>query len=251
MVASRRRVLTRVSGSGLSWLVDERAAAVGVAVSFHDRRGGRSRPPFDTLNLALSTGDDRDDVAANRGAVARAAGWSVESLALAKQIHAADVIEVSAGSPAPVGHADILATNVPGVVLGILSADCVPVALRGRRGVAMVHAGWRGLVAGAIEAGIAAIGPVDAAWVGPSIHACCYEVSDDVIDAFRGAGLPVAGERRVDPGRAASFALRRAGVDDIAATEECTSCDPRYFSYRRDGVTGRQGSFVSLLPAAP
>jgi purine-nucleoside/S-methyl-5'-thioadenosine phosphorylase / adenosine deaminase len=114
----------------------------------------------------------------------------------------------------------------------------------------MVHAGWRGLVAGAIEAGVAAVGPVTRAWVGPSIHACCYEVSTEVLDAFAAAGLPRAGDDRVDPGRAATFALRRAGVHAIAATDECTSCDRRYFSYRRDGLTGRQGSFVMLQDTA-
>jgi len=245
-----RSALTRVAGSGISWLGDDGARDHGVAISFHDRAGGTSAPPFDTLNLAYSVGDDRAHVAENRARVASSAGWDVTALALAKQVHGADVIEVDRGSPAPVGHADVLVARVPGVVIGILSADCVPVALAGERGVAMAHAGWRGLVAGAIEAGIAAVGPVRAAWVGPSIHACCYEVSDDVIGAFRSAGLPVAGPDRVDPGRAAVFALERAGVEHVASTDECTGCDPRYFSYRRDGLTGRQGSFIRRLDGA-
>lgn len=227
-------------------LTDPGAAEAGVSVWFHDRVGGTSKAPFDTLNLAMSVGDDRDDVAANRERAARAGGWSTESLALAKQVHEAGVIEVTNGSPVPVGQADVLVARVPGVVVGILSADCVPVALKGERGVAMVHAGWRGLVAGAVDAGVAAVGPVEHAWVGPSIHACCYQVSRDVVDAFTRAGLPVAANDRVDPGRAAVFALRRAGVRSIASTDDCTSCDSRYFSYRRDGLTGRQGSFVTL-----
>jgi YfiH family protein len=247
MDKSSRRSLARAARGGLTWLVDERAGDVGVAVSFHDRLGGGSAPPFDTLNLAMSVGDDPASVRANRERVGRAAGWPVSSLALAKQVHEAGVIEVAAGTDEPVGHADVLVTDVPGVVLGILSADCVPVALKGKRGIAMVHAGWRGLVAGAIEAGVEAVGPVDAAWVGPSIHACCYEVGGEVVTAFRSAGLPVADERHVDPGRAAAVALRRAGVPSIASSEDCTSCDPRYFSYRREGLTGRQGSFVSLI----
>ena len=218
-----------------------------MAVAFHDRVGGSSASPFDTLNLALSVGDHPDDVAANRELVAAAGDWEVSSLALAKQVHGADVIEACAGSAHPLGDADVLVARVPGVVIGILAADCVPVALRGPGGVAMVHAGWRGLVAGAIEAGVDALGGADAAWVGPSIHACCYEVSGDVLDAFRAAGLPAAGPDRVDPGRAAQHALRRAGVDAIMSTDECTSCDTRYFSFRRDGRTGRQGSFVRLL----
>ena len=83
--------------------------------------------------------------------------------------------------------------------------------------------------------------------MGPSIHACCYEVGPEVVDAFAAQGLPVAAPDRVDPGRAAMVALRRAGVEDIEAITDCTSCDTRYFSYRRDGVTGRQGSFVGLV----
>lgn len=244
------RLLRRFAGAGLSWLGDDGARELGVAVTFHDREGGASEAPFDTLNLAYSVGDERAAVTVNRERVGRAAGWDVSALALAKQVHGADVIEVRAGSAAPVGHADVLVTRVPEVVIGILSADCVPVALAGERGVAMAHAGWRGLAAGAIEAGVAAVGPVRAAWVGPSIHACCYEVSDDVIDAFEAAGLPVAGHDRVDPGRAAVFALRRAGVERVQATDECTSCDRRYFSYRRDGLTGRQGSFIHIVGGA-
>jgi YfiH family protein len=234
---TERVMLQRVAAAGLTWLGDRAARSHGVEVSFHDRAGGASDPPFDTLNLAYSVGDDRSHVGDNRTRVASAAGWDVSALALGKQVHGADVIEVSEGRAAPVGYADVLVARVPGVVIGILSADCVPVAL----------AGWRGLVAGAVEAAVDAVGPVRAAWVGPSIHACCYEVSDDVVSAFRATGLPVASADRVDPGRAAEHALRRAGVHDVTTTDECTSCDPRYFSYRRDGLTGRQGSFIRLL----
>jgi YfiH family protein len=249
-VSPDRFALHRFSDAGISWLGDRGARAHGVGVSFHDRVGGTSDPPFDTLNLAYSVGDDRARVAENRTRVASAAGWDAGALALAKQVHGAGVIEVNERSPAPVVHADVLVTRVPGVVIGILSADCVPVAVAGERGIAMAHAGWRGLVAGAIEAGVAAVGPVRAAWVGPSIHACCYEVSDDVTSAFGSAGLPVAAADRVDPGEAAVFALERAGVENVAYTDECTSCDERYFSYRRDGLTGRQGSFIRLLDGA-
>lgn len=244
-------MLQRVTRAGLSWLGDPGAARHGVDVSFHDRAGGVSVAPFDTLNLAYSVGDERPHVTENRARVASAVGWEVSALALGKQVHGADVIEVNEGRAAPVGYADVLVTRVPGVVVGILSADCVPVAIAGERGVAMAHAGWRGLVAGAVEAAIDAVGPVHAAWVGPSIHACCYEVSDDVTSAFRAAGLPVAAEDRVDPGRAAQHALRRAGVQEVVATDDCTSCDARYFSYRRDGLTGRQGSFIRMLAGGP
>jgi polyphenol oxidase len=145
------------------------------------------------------------------------------------------------------GEADGLVARGPGPVLGILAADCAPVTLAGARGVAILHAGWRGVVAGVVEAGIDAVGPVWAAWVGPSIHECCYKVGPDVIAAFKSRDLPVAGADRVDPGRAAGEILRRDGVDAVFVSDECTHCNAQHFSHRRDGVTGRQGAFVALV----
>lgn len=219
-------------------------------MAFADRGGGVSEAPYDSLNLAVRVGDDRSAVMENRRRVAQAAGFDPGRLVLARQVHGADLIEVGSGDTGVVGEADGLVVRAPGPVAGILAADCAPVVIAGERGVAIVHAGWRGLVAGVVERGVAAVGPATAAWIGPSIHACCYEVGPEVIAAFRSAGLPVAGESHVDPGRAAAVALRRAGVAQIAAAVECTSCDSRYFSYRRDGVTGRHGAFAGLLADA-
>jgi YfiH family protein len=199
------------------------------------------------LNLAARGGDDPAAVARNRARVASAASFELDWLRLAKQIHGADVLEVS-GADAPVaGEADVLVTGETGLTIGILTADCTPVVLAGEGRAAVAHAGWRGLVAGAVEAAVEAVGVVKAAWVGPCIHACCYEVGPEVIAAFRDKGFPIAAPDRVDPGRAAVVALRRCGVEHIASSTDCTSCDPRYFSYRRDGLTGRQGAFVTLL----
>ena len=232
---------------GIRLIADDDAFARGVLVAFSDRNGGVSKLPYDTLNLAARVGDDVTDVDDNRARLAAAAGFAPSALVLTRQVHAADVIEAGPDDSGMIGAADILITRVPGRVLGILSADCVPVVLHGGDCVAVVHAGWRGLVRGAIEAGVAALGAVERAWVGPSIHACCYEVGPEVVEAFAAHGLPVAAPDRVDPGRAAMVALRRAGVEHIEAITDCTSCDTRYFSYRRDGVTGRQGSFVGLV----
>ena len=232
---------------GVRLIADDDALTRGLLVAFSDRNGGVSRPPYDTLNLAARVGDDATGVADNRARVGAAAGFAPSALVLARQVHEATVIEVGSDDSGVIGEADILVTRVPGRVLAILSADCVPVVLHGGDVVAVVHAGWRGLVRGAIEAGVAAVGAVERAWVGPSIHACCYEVGPEVVEAFASHGLPVAAPDRVDPGRAAMVALRRAGVEDVEAITDCTSCDARYFSYRRDGVTGRQGSFVGLM----
>lgn len=237
--------------AGVPVVVDEEAERDGILVAFAGRHGGVSRPPYDSLNLASSVGDDAAAVNENRRRVAAALGFSPDRLVLARQVHGAELIEARPGDGGVVGACDVLVARSPGPVIGMLTADCVPIVLRGRRGIAIVHAGWRGLVAGAVAAAATHIGPVRKAWVGPSIHACCYEVGSDVVDAFDRAGLPVAAPDRVDPGRSAVVALRRAGVDDISAVDACTSCDAAYFSYRRDGITGRQGSFAALVEPHP
>lgn len=242
-------MLKEIESGGITLLLDIDALDAGVLVAFADRRGGSSKPPYDSLNLAATVGDDPHAVEANHAAVARAAGFASEDLVLAKQVHGCGVLEAGSGDSGVIGEADVLTSREPGKVIGILTADCVPVILKGEGVVAIAHAGWRGLVGGAIEAAIERVGRVDKAWVGPSIHACCYEVGQEVIDAFRDNGLPVADGSHVDPGRAAVAALHRAGVTDVESTSECTSCDERYFSFRRDGVTGRQGAFTGLLRA--
>jgi polyphenol oxidase len=234
-------------GSGVRLLVDPSAGQTGVMVAFTDRVGGVSGAPYDSLNLALRVGDDRDAVLENRGRAAAAAHFDTDALALARQVHGADVIEVAPGSSGVVGEADGLIARAPGVVIGILTADCAPVLLHGDEGVAVLHAGWRGLVAGVVEEGIRALGGARRAWGGPAIRACCYEVGPEVVDAFEARGLPVSRRDRVEPATAAAAALRSAGVSSITVSEVCTSCDERYYSYRRDGVTGRQGAFIALL----
>jgi YfiH family protein len=226
--------------------VDPGARRKGLIVAFSDRRGGTSKAPYDTLNLATRVGDNRDDVLMNRKLVADAAGFDPDRLALTRQVHGAEVIEVPAGASGKVGEGDVLVARKAGSVLGILTADCVPIVLLGDRGVAVVHAGWRGLVAGAIEAGVAAVQPVLAAWIGPGIRACCYEVGSEVVEAFESRGLPIADDTHVDPSEAARFVLARSGVGNLIASQHCTAHNPNYFSYRRDGHTGRQGAFVTI-----
>jgi polyphenol oxidase len=232
---------------GIRVVLDEDAPDAGLLVAFTDRNGGTSGAPYDSLNLAARVGDEPRSVEANRTLAARAAGYDATALALARQVHGVTVLEAGAGSSGVIGEADVLVTSVPGVVLGILTADCAPVIVAGDGTIGLVHAGWRGLAAGAVEAGLRAVPGARRAWIGPCIHSCCYEVGPEVVSAFEGAGLPVAGPDRVDPRRAAEHALARAGIEDIVTVDACTSCDSRYFSYRRDGVTGRQGTFAALV----
>jgi YfiH family protein len=241
--------LTRVIRGGIRLLVDPMASERGVLLAFSDRVGGVSSAPFDTLNLGSMVGDDPASVERNRARVARAAEFGAEALVMSRQVHGETVAEAGARTRGRIGEADGLVARAPGPVLAIFTADCAAVVVAGRGGVALVHAGWRGLVAGVVERAASLVAPVACAWVGPCIRACCYEVGPEVIRAFEDRRLPTRGGR-VDIADAARVAVGRAGAPSVALAGDCTACDDRYFSYRRDGVTGRQGAFASLLPAA-
>ena len=228
-------------------LVDPSSHREGILVAFSNRNGGASTPPYRSLNLAARVGDEPGAVETNRRRVAAAAGFDVGRLSLARQVHGSDLLEVGETDAGVLGEGDGLVARQRGPVLAILTADCAPVVVHGERGVAVLHAGWRGLVAGVIEVGVRAIAPARAAWVGPCIHSCCYEVGPEVVAAFERRNLPVAEADRVDPADAAVALLKREGVVDIAVAPQCTHCNPDYFSYRRDGVTGRQGAFAALV----
>ncbi|HVM34300.1 MAG TPA: polyphenol oxidase family protein [Actinomycetota bacterium] len=239
--------LASVDSEGVHLLEDRGARALGVLVAFGDRRGGTSAPPYDTLNLALRSADDPGSVEENRRRAARAAGFDPSALALARQVHGTHIVEANPGDSGVVGEADGLMVRRPGSVVGILTADCTPVVVAGEAGIAILHAGWRGLAGGIVEKGVGKVGDAWAAWVGPAIRACCYRVGPEVVEAFSARGLPVAAEGRVDPSDAAVAMLRACGVERVARADVCTKCDTNYFSYRRDGVTGRQGAFAGLL----
>ncbi|MDQ3956015.1 MAG: polyphenol oxidase family protein [Actinomycetota bacterium] len=235
--------LTERVVDGVHLLVDEEARRRGWLVAFADRRGGVSEAPYNWLNLAARVEDVPDHVDENRRRAAAAVGFELESLALARQVHEVDVVEVTTGGMA--GSADGLVTRHSGPVAAILTADCAPVVVANDVAIAVLHAGWRGLVAGIAERGVEHIGGAEAAWIGPSIRDCCYEVGPEVVEAFQERDFPV-GNGRVDTALAARTALTRLGVESIAAAPNCTYCDLNYFSYRRDGVTGRQGAFAGL-----
>jgi YfiH family protein len=143
-------------------------------------------------------------------------------------------------------EADAAVTSVPGAALAVQTADCVPIALAREDGTALavLHAGWRGLLEGIVDAGVAALGGTPRAAVGPAIGPCCYEVGPEVADPFRRRfGADVVSGRMLDLWTAAERALREAGVATVERFDICTSCNPElFFSHRRDaGVTGRQG----------
>ena len=229
--------------NGVPVLTGESDAAPGVRAAFTCRLGGVSEAPYDSLNLSSFVGDADDRVSANRERALVAAGLNGTSIALVKQVHGDRIIEAE-GRSGVLGEGDGVAAKRGGGAACVMSADCVPVLLAGSDQVIAVHAGWRGLVGGVLDRALERLGPVSAAWIGPSIKGCCYEVGSDVIDAFEEAGLPTL-SGSVDPGAAAARILTRAGVDGFALATECTSCDPRFFSHRRDGITGRQGGLIA------
>ena len=234
------------AATALAWQDGQLAAAHGRAqVRFTGRAGGISRPPYDTLNLGRWTEDEPAAVAENLSRVARAAG--VARLAQGRQVHGTAVVGAPAAGVFP--EADGVHSREPGVGCLVLTADCLPVALvaPGGRAVAMVHAGWKGLAGGVLEAGIGALGgEVAAAFVGPGAGACCYEVGPEVLAAFDDLD-GVADGGRLDLGVVARRQLERGGVERIEDVDLCTMCDPerRFFSHRRDGGrTGRQAGLA-------
>jgi YfiH family protein len=205
----------------------------GGTALFTTRRGGVSEGPFASLNLGLWTDDDAARVRDNRERVREQAG--VERLAQGRQVHGTRVVVDGQG----IEEADGQVTTVREVAAMVLVADCLPVAVAGPDAVAMVHAGWRGLAAGVLEAGVEATGAVCAA-IGPGIGPCCYEVGDDVRAVFG------TSERTLDLKAIARARLQAAGVHEIHDCGLCTSCDAeRFFSHRRDrSVTGRQAGLA-------
>ncbi|MDQ4143898.1 MAG: polyphenol oxidase family protein, partial [Actinomycetota bacterium] len=244
---SFRATLEHASFEGIGLVTDPRARKRGWVVAFTNRHGGVSPSPFDSLNLGGRVGDDDDLVRTNRERATRAVALDPSRLVLARQVHGNGVLEIDASARGSVGEGDGLLARDPGPVLSILTADCAPVVVAGRSGIAVLHAGWRGLVGGVLGNGLTALGDAESAWIGPCIRACCYEVGPEVVDAFRANDLPVADESHVDPALAAESALRRAGLEEVAVAADCTHCSPDYFSYRRDGVTGRQGALAALV----
>jgi polyphenol oxidase len=209
----------------------------GGTALFTTRRGGVSEGPFASLNLGLWTDDATERVRENRARVERLGRGRI---AQAHQVHGTRVIEARADRNGAPPDADGQVTAARGVAPMVLTADCLPVALVAPEGVAMLHAGWRGLAGGILSEGVQALRGAGAsriaAAVGPGAGPCCYEVGPEVHAALGTSG------RTVDLKAIARDRLEAAGVDEVHDCGLCTMCDPeRFFSHRRDGgVTGRQ-----------
>jgi len=238
----------------LNFITPEWPAPSHVHALTTTRRGGVSLPPYDTLNLGDHVGDDPGAVAENRRRLVNTLSLASEPRWLS-QVHgtcAADAAQVTAPCEADASH-----TDRPGVVCTVLTADCLPVLLCDQAGrhVAAVHAGWRGLLNGVIERTIEAMGgeaPL-MAWLGPAIGPRAFEVGEEVRRAFLEVDTEAAeafapspaGRWLADIYALARRRLQRAGVSAVYGGEHCTYTeDEHFFSYRRDGQTGRMASLI-------
>lgn len=227
---------------GVRWL---EADLDGARAAFSTRIGGVSQPPFDSLNLGILTDDEQSAVEENRLRLAAALGLAPEQVVFALQVHGTRLIEHPTSEVRP--EADGHIVREAGLAPLVFVADCLPIALYGPGGLAMVHAGWRGLAGGIVTAAAKAVEATSAA-IGPGIGPCCYEVGDEVLEAFADLGDGIAQGRMLDLPEVARRQLARAGVEEVQSAGLCTSCEPElFFSHRRDhGRTGRQAGIAWL-----
>jgi YfiH family protein len=242
-----------------------------VRLVFTDRAGGVSPQPYESLNLAYHTGDSPENVLANRRFVERALGVAAERFIYLEQVHGLkvsragpdDVSNQSLHHTASLSETDGVYTTEPGITLAVLTADCVPLALAEPTAgmVAMLHAGWRGTIgniAGETVSAITAELGLDPRYIhavmGPAIGPCCYKVDEGRAGLFvekygsRSDVVLDAGGYWLDLLSANRANLIESGLraENIRSVGGCTCCESRFFSFRRDGVTGRQGAFIYL-----
>jgi len=251
--------------SGLDLIQPDWPAPSRVRAWATTRSGGVSAAPRASLNLGDHVGDDAASVRRNRELLRATLGLPAEPAWL-QQVHGTAVV-AAAATPAGMASppvADASWTTAAGVTCAVLTADCLPVLFCNQAGthVAAAHAGWRGLAAGVLECTIGwlaadGVRPESLlAWLGPAIGPEAYEVGDDVRAAFLQADRAAArafrarrpGHWLLDLYAAARLRLARAGVTAVFGGEHCTLTEPRrFFSHRRDGVTGRQATLICLV----
>jgi YfiH family protein len=250
--------------SAVSVLRVEWPAPARVRAVLSLRGGGRSVGAYASLNLAAHVGDDHEAVVANRARLRAQLSLPQEPLWLTQvhgtRVHDADQRAGPDASSPP--EADAAVTRTDGTVLAVLVADCMPVLLcrRDGAGIAIAHAGWRGLAAGVVEAALGRLGAAPAqllAWLGPAIGPAHFEVGDEVRDAFckhdtraTAAFAPNArGRWQCDLHQLAMQRLQGSGVSSIHGASRC-SFEERdgFYSYRRDGTTGRMAALIWMEP---
>jgi YfiH family protein len=239
----------------LEFLTPDWPAPEQVRALITTRRGGVSQGVYADLNLAGHVGDDPRAVEENRQRLVVAGGLPDVPFWL-NQVHGCEVVD--AQKRAPGCHADGVYANRPGRVCAVLTADCLPLLLTAQTGreVCAVHAGWRGLSQGVIEQAVTRFkSPIHClmVWMGPAIGASAFEVGDEVRQAFMSQNQEDArafrssrpGHWWADLYHLARLRLNRLGVGFVGGGGDCTATDrERFYSYRRDGVTGRMASLI-------
>ena len=224
-----------------------------------DRLGGSSIAPYDSLNLATHVGDDRASVRRNTELLARLCDGTPsdpDAWVYVNHVHGIDVLrldEAPAGRP----DADGAATNVVGLPLVAIGADCAPIAIANDSACAAIHSGWRGLEGGVIKQGVEAVRELGTgvirALIGPCISPDHYEFGAEDLARLAAVvgpsviGETISGSPALDLRSGIRSALIAAGVDDILDDQRCTFAEESLFSFRRDGITGRQGMVVERV----
>jgi hypothetical protein len=225
------------------------------------RNGGFSLPPFDSLNLALHVGDDETTVVRNRELVSDYFTHGMPTLWLNQQHTSRCLYGHQAWSTPPL--ADAVWTDQPGLVLAVMTADCLPILITNQSGslVCAVHAGWRGLVDGILTNTLAELPEKPQnliAWIGPAISQRRFQVGDEVRQEFLQQNVDndkafirdksAEGKWLADLPAMAQSQLRSLGLTDVVQSGLCTYDDPRFFSYRKQGQTGRIASLIWIAP---
>ncbi len=243
---------------------DEAMAPSGVRAISTTRAGGVSLGRYASMNLGIATADLPERVAENRRRLQAAALGGGGRLQWLTQVHGSRCVRADAQTVAASPEADAVWTDDPSLGLVIQTADCVPVLVARTDGqrIGAAHAGWRGLVSGVVEALVAAMRSPDpssdssalTAWIGPAIGPAAYEVGADVHDAVLSASGAEAGQFLTPGARVgvwnlhlagyAAWQLRRAGVLAVHLSGLCTSANRAFYSYRRDGETGRMATVI-------
>lgn len=246
--------MTRPQASDWLWPDWRPHPAVRLAVT--TRAGAHSPRPWQGFNLGFNTGDDPERVRRAREHVHGMLGTR-HPLAWLRQVHGTRILEAGPGEP----EADGVWTGEPGRPCAVLTADCLPVLMARSDGAAVgaFHAGWRGLCDGILQKAVATLAPRGeplAAWLGPAICPHCYQVGEDLYQAFTGAhpeaaagflADPEPGHWRMDLKALARQTLQRAGLERITDSGWCTRChNGHFYSHRGDGRTGRFASLIWL-----
>ena len=248
-----------IEGNALKpdWSAPDRVRAISTT-----RVGGVSVRPWDSLNLGSHVEDDPEHVQENRRRLAESIGLDSDRIGWLNQVHGTEVVELTANNVGQTVEADASYTRHPGIACAILTADCLPVILADREGtvVGAAHCGWRSLCGGVIENLVSemAVAPETLqAWLGPAIGPDSFEVGPEVREAFLGHDPKAVHAFRAEGARPGHFMadiyalatlrLNHLGVSSVNGGGLCTVQDPdQFFSYRRDGRTGRMATLIWL-----